>query len=764
MTHRACIQHQHLSALVAIVAFIALHGATGAGRAVADEPVDGPRFALLIGVNQYHNLASHEQLAGSVNDVNLMRMLLQDRFGFEKEDIRLLTDKQATGEAIRRAMEQLVADVQALPANSPPAQVVFHFSGHGSQVQDQADGDGADEADGYDETLVPSDATKQGGGEDIRDDELHAFSEQICAGGRARLWLILDCCHSGTGVRGATRFRALKRSLPAAPAAASGNRQIAEKRLPPGAVAMYACQSQELEPEYEAGSRQYGLLTWFISQVVNEQRTISKLTYQQLADAVLSRYRRDRYSPRPSPTPRAEGAIRSIICNAAPASDLPPYFKVVAQGNRDQAMLTAGAVHGVTQGSLYELYAKPEQVDDADTTSVAWLRIDTVDLTTSRATVMELDDGELFEISLPKDFKQGFCIERQHHHGGAGAAVRVVRIADGQGDSILPPGDPQAPEAILQAFSGAKRETESAWLTWAGEGEQYDLILRIDGNRAAIFPRGGMSYQAPTGQPQPGGEQNTLSGGWGPYDLSKPENAAVALQRDFRRITRARNLIRVVETRRAESSNKGAIELTLQELRYDAVKRQITGRSPWKQYAATDSLAVAASDASPTPVVRSGQFYDWKITAAANAIKKQCITVLQIDANMGIQVMLPYQRGDLSPTLHPGKSQETGGFQLTGDKNSATVFGPRWTIVLATSEANYFSLLEQDSLPVVRSGNQQRIAPSGVATRSSASSLETLLLMESYFQSRGVSVVRNKLYDTSWSVDMVKWIAHPHTQ
>jgi Caspase domain len=80
----------------------------------------------------------------------------------------------ATGAAIRGALDRLATRVSALPAEGAPIPLVLHFSCHGSQVPDQPRGDpDQDERDGYDETIVPSDATLEGGPEDVRDDELN---------------------------------------------------------------------------------------------------------------------------------------------------------------------------------------------------------------------------------------------------------------------------------------------------------------------------------------------------------------------------------------------------------------------------------------------------------------------------------------------------------------------------------------------------------------------------------------------------------------
>jgi uncharacterized caspase-like protein len=63
-----------------------------------------------------------------------MRETLINRFGFNLQDICVLVDQpqqplQPTGGVVKRYLEKLVRDVQARDV------LVFHFSGHGVQVQ-----------------------------------------------------------------------------------------------------------------------------------------------------------------------------------------------------------------------------------------------------------------------------------------------------------------------------------------------------------------------------------------------------------------------------------------------------------------------------------------------------------------------------------------------------------------------------------------------------------------------------------------------------
>jgi hypothetical protein len=55
------------------------------------------KLALLIGIDDYENVSD---LDGCVNDVENMRSLLRDKFGFEEKNIVTLLNKHATRKAI----------------------------------------------------------------------------------------------------------------------------------------------------------------------------------------------------------------------------------------------------------------------------------------------------------------------------------------------------------------------------------------------------------------------------------------------------------------------------------------------------------------------------------------------------------------------------------------------------------------------------------------------------------------------------------------
>lgn len=150
---------------------------------------NGRKKALCIGINY---IGQRNELAGCINDAQNIRDFLIRQFGYNSDDIVMLTDDQRdprgipTGENIRRAMQWLVNGA------SENDSLFFHYSGHGGQTKD-LDGD---EDDGYDEVIYPVDFDQNG---HIVDDEMHAVMVRPLPPG-CRLTAIFDSCHSGSAL------------------------------------------------------------------------------------------------------------------------------------------------------------------------------------------------------------------------------------------------------------------------------------------------------------------------------------------------------------------------------------------------------------------------------------------------------------------------------------------------------------------------------------------------------------------------------------
>ena len=163
---------------------------------------DTPRkLALLIGINHY-NYKKWFSLAGAVNDVKLQKELLKHRFGFKEQDIVTLTDRKANYDHILQTFNQ-----HLLKQAKPGDVVVFHYSGHGSQV---ADPDKVFE-DGRTSTLVPVDSSLPFGyphkGGRVDDITGHTLWLLMASLDTENITFILDSCYSGGARQGILTIR-----------------------------------------------------------------------------------------------------------------------------------------------------------------------------------------------------------------------------------------------------------------------------------------------------------------------------------------------------------------------------------------------------------------------------------------------------------------------------------------------------------------------------------------------------------------------------
>ncbi|KAI9278637.1 peptidase C14 [Phascolomyces articulosus] len=154
----------------------------------------GRKRALLIGINYFD---TQHELKGCVNDVHNIKEFLTDLYGFQEEDMRILTDDQTddphkmpTRVNILTSMQWLIEDAQENDS------FFLHFSGHGGRVKDTS----GDEYDGFDETIYPLDFERyEGNSGQIIDDDMHDLLVRPLPAG-CRLTAIFDSCHSGTAL------------------------------------------------------------------------------------------------------------------------------------------------------------------------------------------------------------------------------------------------------------------------------------------------------------------------------------------------------------------------------------------------------------------------------------------------------------------------------------------------------------------------------------------------------------------------------------
>ena len=139
--------------------------------------------ALLVGINY---TGTPSALRGCLNDVYEIESVLKNNFKFS--NIKKILDHDATTNAIYEGLYWLIDNAKSGDI------LYFHYSGHGSQIVDQ----NHDEPDRLDEIICPVDINWRD--KVIRDDALAHIFSKLPKG--VHLTVTLDCCNSGTGLRG----------------------------------------------------------------------------------------------------------------------------------------------------------------------------------------------------------------------------------------------------------------------------------------------------------------------------------------------------------------------------------------------------------------------------------------------------------------------------------------------------------------------------------------------------------------------------------
>ena len=345
---------------------------------------DAQTFALLIGIDRYENLPAKQQLKGCKNDVDAMTKLLVDHSRFDPKSIVRLMNEDATSKNIALELDRLRKRVESCNKAGQSAHVVLSFSGHGSQVMDQLSGPLRDEPSFFDQTIVPHDAGKLGGEKDIRDDTLRSWASDIGRDSRNRLFVLLDCCHSGTGLRSIKRFRRLDRKYaPPIPDAFAPITNAAH--LPDNVAVLSACDANQLEPEFVVGQQSHGLLTYWICRLVNETAGHSRLDLASVPHLLKWKYQHDANVMLP-PEPQLEMSVTmSTESLLFIRSDVNKRLATLSINNSD-ARLQAGLLDGVAVGQTYPVY-KTEQ--GLDSQRIGTLRITNASVSTATGKMVD---------------------------------------------------------------------------------------------------------------------------------------------------------------------------------------------------------------------------------------------------------------------------------------------------------------------------------------------------------------------------------------
>jgi hypothetical protein len=249
----------------------------------------GTKKALVVGINY---VGTGNDLRGCINDATNMQALLQSR-GFAVE---MMLEKAATTAGIKDGLKRLVTG--AVPGDV----VVFHYSGHGSQLPSKV------EADGWEEIICPIDlnwTTKV-----ITDDTLRQIFNAVPNG--VNTTVILDCCHSGDGLDQDVHLSPVKSLV--APVVAGGRymapppnvvaslegRELVdwttEKDINASALLIAGCRSDQTSADAMIDNVPQGAAT---ASILAAAKSNSAITYKQLIESTNQYMVTNRYEQRP---------------------------------------------------------------------------------------------------------------------------------------------------------------------------------------------------------------------------------------------------------------------------------------------------------------------------------------------------------------------------------------------------------------------------------------------------------------------------------
>ena len=259
--------------------------------------------ALLVGISKYDIALTGYQWnnINGANDVKLLKPILKSK-GFK---VSTLINEQATHNNIIDGINKLIA-------TSKNGDIVyFHFSGHGQPVEDI----NGDEADGWDESLIPVDArkvSKKGvyeGNKHILDDDLAHLITKLRAkvGPTGVVYVVIDACHAGTASKGLhededecpsrgtmqgftyTRgkyFKPKKLEM-------SNYYKVQKTSKMSNVVFFEACRPYQFNREIKTNSNIYGPLSYHMAQVIkkfslstNASSVISQLNKEIMEDGL----------------------------------------------------------------------------------------------------------------------------------------------------------------------------------------------------------------------------------------------------------------------------------------------------------------------------------------------------------------------------------------------------------------------------------------------------------------------------------------------
>lgn len=367
--------------LLLVVGFVLTAVRFSPAQSVPQTP--GRQYCLIVACSTYPELrrlhgeekyASDYHLLGPENDAKLIKSVLVDVLHVDLANITELVG-WPEAEVSRPTRANILLQLNALSSRKylDGDRVIIYLCGHGSQQNDTS----GDEPDKWDEVFLPADVTGWDGTRDskitncITDDELGQKLRAIRNAG-AKVWIVMDCCNSGSGMRGLDLQRVIRQrvirqrvirpdqlgvpetptSYPE-PASQGGPLDLGESDRQ-GIVALYASQSFKDAPEIKfTGSDRkdvyHGRLTYVLARTL--RRYGCDLSFAELQRYITRTVVSD-LKLNDGSIPQIDGDGDMRVGGGRADSKL----ILMLERSGGQLVLNAGELHGVHPGTKLEAF------------------------------------------------------------------------------------------------------------------------------------------------------------------------------------------------------------------------------------------------------------------------------------------------------------------------------------------------------------------------------------------------------------------------
>ena len=228
--------------------------------------VKGHKQALVIGINYQGDDVTDNDLNGCVNDTKRLKSYLTNCCYFNEEEITVLC---SPAETTKNAIQTQIREIVFFSYKYPNTELWFSFSGHGSGVYSDT------EEDKQSEVIFPSDYKQNG---IIFDTWLkNHFVNRLHPS--TKLFILMDCCHSGTNVNLPYQYTNKEELLIRNP----------NVSLLATVVKLSGCQDQQTSVEYfDSKNKEFqGALTSCFLEKANEfNGTVFSLLYENVKNGL----------------------------------------------------------------------------------------------------------------------------------------------------------------------------------------------------------------------------------------------------------------------------------------------------------------------------------------------------------------------------------------------------------------------------------------------------------------------------------------------